>query len=117
MFSMLGQPLSQKAVLGFGSHAQNKFSDISRNGMPPDLLKAFAVIPLRRDQFPMPSQNRTRSYDSGYLFEHFPPKNFAFVSQTPALLIVEQNTLSYRAFLGAHCSRHEGTQLHPAVYG
>jgi hypothetical protein len=40
-------------------------------------------------------------YDSGHLLEHFPPEHLAFYSQSPPLIIVEQNT-----FFAEHFSEH-----------
>ncbi|NLT67416.1 MAG: hypothetical protein GXX84_12505 [Acidobacteria bacterium] len=77
----------------FTGHAKDKFHYLGRDRRPSDLLTVLAVIPLCRHQFPMPSQNRIGSYDRGQLCEHFPSEYLAFHSQTPTLIIVEQNAL------------------------
>jgi hypothetical protein len=46
----------------------------------------------------MPSQNRIWSYDSGHPCERPPPEYLAFRGQTPALIIVKQNTLFTELF-------------------
>ena len=61
-------------------------------------LSRDTAIPLCGYQFPMPSQNRIWTCDSGHLFEQFPPENFAFHGQTPTLVIVEQNAFLTKLF-------------------
>jgi hypothetical protein len=51
--------------------------------------------------FPVPAQNGIGSHDRGHLLEHLPSEDFAFHSQAPPLIIVEQNAFPAE-FLSEH---------------
>ena len=79
-------------------HAQYEFNNLVWSGRPPDLVASPTLVPFGSHQFPMPAQDRIRSYDSGNLLQHLPAEDLAFDRQTAPLVIVEQDAFLAELF-------------------
>ena len=80
-------------------HAKNQLNDGWGYRRPPDLLAAVAVVPLLRDEHPVPAHDGVRRDDRPNLSEYLSARDLAFDRQASPLVVIEPDPLPAMRFL------------------
>lgn len=82
--------VARRTLLG---DPKRQFDDLRRDRGTSRGFPAIAVVPVPSNQLAMSPEDRIRSHDGGQLFEHLSPENLASDSQSPPLVVGEQDSV------------------------